>query len=216
MAESSSGDNLATAAGAGGAFEIAKELTLFQVEQSLVLLADSAEEEGITPEIEQALIQYLEGAVEKRDRVAEFILFSKGMEKLAKAEVKRLRARQLHFKVLTERVSAMALFVLDYLRLTKLEGKTHTLRKRKCPPSVKIIEREKISAEYKHITVTLALTQWEMLLASAPELIRDAVVSSIQKQDVSLDLESIKRALNLEKKVEGADLLVNKFTLQVS
>jgi hypothetical protein len=216
MPESNGPENLATGTEVGSALEIAKELTLFQVEQSLVLLADSAEEEGITPEIEQALIQYLEGAVEKRDRVAEFILFSKGMEKLAKAEVKRLRARQLRFKVLTERVSAMALFVLDYLRVTKLEGKTHTLKKRKCPPSVKIIEREKISAEYKHVTVTLALTQWEMLLASAPELIRDAVVSSIQKQDVSLDLESIKRALNLEKKVEGADLLVNKFTLQVS
>jgi hypothetical protein len=32
--------------------ELAKAFTLFQIEESLVLLAESAEEEGLTPEIE--------------------------------------------------------------------------------------------------------------------------------------------------------------------
>ncbi len=216
MPDTNGTENLATATKVGSALEIAKELTLFQLEQSLVLLADSAEEEGITPELEQALIRYIEGAVEKRDRVAEFIRFCKGMEKLAKAEVKRLRARQLHFKVMAARVSTMALFVLDYLQVTKLEGKTHTLKKRKCPPSVKILERDKIPVEYRHITVTLPLPEWQALLARVPEDLQQAVVSSIRRQEVSLDLEAIKQALNLERKVDGADLLVNKFTLQVS
>ena len=35
--------------------ELAKDFTLFQIEESLVLLAESAEEEGLTPEIERAL-----------------------------------------------------------------------------------------------------------------------------------------------------------------
>ena len=39
--------------------DLAKALTLFQIEESLVLLAESAEEEGLTPEIEQALTVYL-------------------------------------------------------------------------------------------------------------------------------------------------------------
>jgi hypothetical protein len=55
--------------------ELAKAFTLFQIEESLMLLAESAEEEGPTPEIEAALTAYLEGAVEKRDRVAEFYPF---------------------------------------------------------------------------------------------------------------------------------------------
>ena len=59
--------------------ELAKGFTLFQIEESLVLLAESAEEEGLTPEIEQSLTVYLEGAAEKRDRVAEFIHFCEGM-----------------------------------------------------------------------------------------------------------------------------------------
>ena len=51
------------------ATEIATGLTLFQIEESIALLAESAEEAGLTPEIEQALVTYLEGALEKRDRV---------------------------------------------------------------------------------------------------------------------------------------------------
>ena len=41
--------------------DLAKALTLFQIEESLVLLAESAEEEGLTPEIEQAMTVYLAG-----------------------------------------------------------------------------------------------------------------------------------------------------------
>ena len=33
--------------------ELAKDFTLFQIEESLMLLAESAEEEGLTPEIER-------------------------------------------------------------------------------------------------------------------------------------------------------------------
>jgi hypothetical protein len=32
------------------------------------------------------------------------------------------------------------------------------------------------------------------------------VIASIRKQEISLDLEGIKQALNLEEKVDGADL----------
>ena len=114
--------------------ELAKDFTLFQIEESLVLLAESAEEEGLTAEIERALTVYLEGAAEKRDRVADFIHFCEGMAELAKAEGKRLQARQKHFEATAERVSAMVLRVLDYLGVKKLEGRTNTLKKRKCPP----------------------------------------------------------------------------------
>ena len=37
------------------ATHIASGLTLFQIEESIALLAEAAEEEGMTPDIEQAL-----------------------------------------------------------------------------------------------------------------------------------------------------------------
>jgi Siphovirus Gp157 len=195
--------------------DLAKALTLFQIEESLVLLAESAEEEGLTPEIEQALTVYLEGAAEKRDRVADFIHFCEGMTELAKAEGKRLQARQKHFEATAERVSAMVLRVLDHLGVKKLEGRTNTLKKRKCPASVKIIDEAKVPDEYKHITVTLPLPQWQELLAGAGEEFRKAVLSGIRRQETSVELEAIKQALNLEKTVEGADLVINRFKLQL-
>jgi hypothetical protein len=195
--------------------ELAKAFTLFQIEESLVLLAESAEEEGLTPEIETALTAYLEGAVEKRDRVAEFIHFCDAMAELAKAEVKRLQARQKHFEATAERVSGMVLHVLDWLRVKKLEGRTNTLKKRKCPPSVNVIDEQKIPAEYKRVTITLPLPQWQELLAGTSEDSRNIVLSGLRKQEITLDLEAIKQALNLEKAVEGADLAINRFKLQV-
>ena len=197
------------------ATELAKGFTLFQIEESLVLLAESAEEEGLTLEIERALTVYLEGAAEKRDRVADFIHFCEGMAELAKAEGKRLQARQKHFEATAERVSAMVLRVLDYLGVKKLEGRTNTLKKRKCPPSVRIIDEAKVPAEFKYITVTLPLPQWQELLAGTGEEFRKAVVCGIRKEETTVELEAIKQALNREKRVEGADLVVNRFKLQV-
>ena len=215
MPDSDNANGAVVAAETGAPAALAGTLTLFQVEQSLALLAESAEEEGLTPELEQALIRYMEGAVEKRDRVAEFILFCEGMADLAKAEVKRLQARQKHFEATAERVSTMVLRVLDFLAVSKLEGRTHTLKKRKCPASVKVVEEEKIPPAYKRITVTLPMTEWQKLLGGIPDVLQTAIVASIRKQEVSLDLEAIKQALNGEQNVDGADLVVNKFKLQV-
>jgi hypothetical protein len=41
-------------------------------------------------------------------------------------------------------------------------------------------------------------------------------VVGLRKQEITLDLEAIKQALNLEKAVEGADLAINRFKLQVT
>jgi hypothetical protein len=199
-----------------GATDLAKTLSLFQIEESLVLLAESSEASGLTPEIEGALAAYLKGAVEKRDRVAEFIRFCESMAELAKAEAKRLQARQKHFEAAAERVSGMVLRVLDWLGAEKLEGRTNTLKKRKCPPSVNVIDEQKIPAEYKRVTVTLPLPQWQQLLDGIPEGARNTVLAGVRKQEISLDLEAIKQALSLEKAIEGADLALDRFKLQVS
>jgi len=44
-------------------------------------------------------------------------------------------------------------------------------------PSVKIIDDAKVPAEFKHITVTLPLPQWQELLAGSGEEFRKAVLS---------------------------------------
>ena len=194
---------------------IASGLTLFQIEESIALLAEAAEEEGLTPGIEQALTTYLQGALEKRDRVAEFIQYCEWMAELAKAEIKRLQGRQKHFEGTADRVSAMVLRVLDFLGAKKLEGRTHTLCKRKCPPSVRIDDETRVPSEFKRVTVTLRLDEWNRLLAAAGDNLRQTVETATVKRDEAIDLKAVKEALNLEREVPGADLVVNRFSLDI-
>ena len=46
--------------------------------------------------------------------------------------------------------------------------------------------------------------------------IRNTILACVRKQEIALDLEGIKQALNLEKAVDGADLALNRFKLQVN
>ena len=108
----------------------------------------------------------------------------------------------------------MALRVLDYLGAKNLEGRTNAL-KRGSVSLGQIITEAKFPAEFKHITVTLPLPLWQELLAGTGEEFRKAVVYGVRKQETSVELEAIKQALNLEKAVEGADLVINRFKLQV-
>ena len=195
--------------------DIASGLTLFQIEESIALLADAAEEEGMTPDIEQALTTYLQGALEKRDRVAEFIQYCEWMADLAKAEIKRLQGRQKHFEGTADRVSAMVLRVLDFLGAKRLGGRTHTLSKRKCPPSVRIDDETRVPSEFKRVTVTLRLDEWNRLLAAVGDNLRQTVETAIVKREEAIDFKAVKEALNLEREVAGADLVVNRFSLEV-
>jgi hypothetical protein len=198
--QNSNGQNGAAFAGLPAPVEIASSLTIFQIEESLTLLAEAAQEEGLTPEIEQAFAQYLEGAAEKRDRVAEFIQYCEGMAELAKVQVKRLQARQKRFEATAERVESMVLRVLDAFGVNRHEGKTHTLKKRKCPASVDITDEAQVPAEFKRVTVALPLVQWHTLLAEAPEQLREQIVKNGMKQEFAIDLTAVKQALNLEQR----------------
>ncbi len=120
--------------------------------------------------------------------MAEFILYCEGMAAMSKAEVQRLQGRQEHFESTAERVRGMALRVLDYLGVAKLVGRTHTLKKRKCPPSVAVQEEAKIPVAFKWVTVVLPLSCWEKLLTVLPDEIGDYARAEIVKQETTINL----------------------------
>lgn len=213
--ESNDASPCAAVVNPSAATDIARGLTLFQIEESIALLAEAAEEAGMTTDIEQALTTYLQGTLEKRDRVAEFIQYCEWMADLAKAEIKRLQGRQKHFEGTANCVSAMVLRVLDYLGAKKLEGRTHTLSKRKCPPSVRIDDETSVPSEFKRVTVTLRLDEWNRLLAAAGDDLRQTVETAIVKREETIDLKAVKEALNAERDVPGADLVLSRFSLEV-
>ena len=70
-------------------------------------------------------------------------------------------------------------------------------------------------SEFKRITVTLRLDEWNRLLAAAGDSLRQMVETAIVKREQAIDLKAVKEALNLERNVAGADLVVNRFSLDV-
>ena len=82
-------------------------------------------------------------------------------------------------KHMAERVESMVLHVLDAFGVNRLEGKTHTLKKRKCPTSVEVTDVGQVPAEFKRVTVTLPVVQWR----SPKEATRRTPLSTFCKQD---------------------------------
>ena len=110
---------------------------LYDIEQHLAALLDT--EEMVPAELEEQFSRELQAtlttAVEKRDRVGQFILHLNSQIALAHAEVKRLQERETFFEKVLNRVENYVTWTIDSLGLDAkgkrktLEGKTLTLQK---------------------------------------------------------------------------------------
>jgi len=129
---------------------LANSMTLYELEESLSLLLESAEEqEELTPELKAAIEQYALGAAEKRDRVARFLARCESQEELAKREIERLQARKKRFENARSRLEDYLVGFMERRGLKKLEGLTATLALRGCPPSVHVYDEEQLPAKYE-------------------------------------------------------------------
>ena len=131
-----------------------KGLTLWEIEQELVEAFDDWHESlAATPEareeaLEEVLKAYLEAAVEKRDRVAQFISHLESQSDAAKKEIERLTLRKRRFDAKRERMLAYLDHVMQMRGVKKLEGKQRVIKRRKCPPSLVITDPSKIPAAF--------------------------------------------------------------------
>jgi len=134
-------------------------LTLFEIESELTeameswLEADiavqdngegSVEAAGELEHLRSIVFGYLGAAVEKRDRVAKFMLHLKSQEELARAEVQRMQERAQRFSRARERIKGYVAAVMESQGVKKLEGEHYTLGLRKTPDSIEILDEKLI------------------------------------------------------------------------
>jgi len=110
-----------------------RRCSLFQIEESLVLLAESSEANGLTRRSKGRWRLSERSGRETRSggRVHPFCEGWRTGEGGSEAPPGPAKA----FEAAAERVSSMVLRFLEWLGAEKLEGRTNTLKKRKCPPS---------------------------------------------------------------------------------
>lgn len=196
-------------------------LTLYAIEEQLTAMADTAE---LVPEDqEQAFLEEfraaLTAAVEKRDRVGQFLSHLEHQVAFAKAEIARLQERKAFFERAIEKMEGYVIHVIEAIgpdakgKYPKLEGRTVTFSLKDCPPSVAIQDEAAIPSDYKAITITMPARQWEALLDSLDLEQRASVLDSVEKPKVAVSKTAIKKAIDGGTQIPGADLIVGKKTL---
>jgi Siphovirus Gp157 len=154
---------------------LASEMTLFEIDESLALLMDSAndaaaENSGEIPEeLRQALLDYCEAFGAKVDNIANYIKSQECEARNAKAEIDRLQARRTAAENRVERLKGLLKYFMETRSLRSMKGRLNTISLRKNSQDSLVVDRpDAIPSEYWRASFTVALTELQELLAHLP------------------------------------------------
>jgi hypothetical protein len=197
---------------------------LYVIEDCLAALIETAE--LVSPEQEQefrAEFQTaLTAAVDKRDRVGQFLAHLEQQIDFAKFEIDRLRQRKATCERALVRLEDYVIGTIENLgtdgngKYRRLEGTTTTFSLRACPPSVEVADETAIPAEYKVLILKLPAVMWEQLLDGLEIEQRAAVLGQVRSPEVTVDKRSIKAAIDGGVDVPGAGLAIGRHSLRRS
>ena len=195
---------------------------LYAIEEHLAILVDTAE--LVSPDQEQEFFAEfqvaLTTAVEKRDRVGQFMAHLEQQIAFATFEIDRLKERKAIYQRALERIEGYVARTIEVLgmdakgKYRKLEGKTVTFSLARCPPSVELSDEAAVPAEYKSLTLKVPAVVWEKILAELDRDHREELLGVAKCQDISVDKRSIRAAINVGLTVPGADLAIGKTSLR--
>jgi len=195
---------------------LASEMSLFQLDETLSLLMESATEEAtagngeIPEELRQALLDYCEAFGEKVDNIANYIKAHEGEARNAKLEIERLMTRQAAAENKVERLKGLLKYFMDTRGLMSMKGRLNTISlRRNSQDSLIVATPDGIPAEFCKLSMTIGLPDWEELVAHLPDdndlrsrLARDSSVIGKREPDNA----KLRAALQAGERVEGAEL----------
>jgi hypothetical protein len=197
---------------------------LYAIEDTLAALIETAE--LVSPEQEREFRTEfqtaLNAAVDKRDKVGQFLAHLERQIDFARFEIDRLRQRKAASERALARLEEYVIETIEKLgtdgkgRYRTLEGKTTTFSLRGCPPSVEVADESAIPAEYKTLTLKLPAVTWEQLLDGLDIEQRAAVLAQVKSPEVGVDKRSIKAAFDGGADVPGAGLVSGRHALRRS
>jgi hypothetical protein len=197
---------------------------LYAIEDTLAALIETAE--LVSPEQEREFRTEfqtaLNAAVDKRDKVGQFLTHLERQIDFARFEIDRLRQRKAASERALARLEEYVIETIEKLgtdgkgRYRTLEGKTTTFSLRGCPPSVEVADESAIPAEYKTLTLKLPAVTWEQLLDGLEIEQRAAVLAQVKSPEIGVDKRSIKAAFDGGADVPGAGLVSGRHALRRS
>jgi hypothetical protein len=151
-------------------------MTLFEIDESLSLLMESAAEAAaanngdVPDELRQALLDYCEAFGAKVDNIANYIKSQECEARNAKTEIDRLQSRQVAAENKVERLKGILRYFMESRGLRSMKGRLNTISLRKNSQDSLVVDSvDTIPSEYCRVSIALPAPDLEELLRHLPE-----------------------------------------------
>ncbi|MEZ5398713.1 MAG: siphovirus Gp157 family protein [Bryobacteraceae bacterium] len=174
--------------------EVAKGLSMFEIDEGLEALVEAAEQEAeanngeISESIKTALATYAEAFGYKVDRIANYLKAQKAESELAQREAERFQARHKAAENREKRLKQMLVWFMISRNTLKLRGALNTISlQANSAPSLVIQDTTYIPSSFYRAKVELTWPEWREIVESLPpsslrDRLSDAEGRTVQKE----------------------------------
>jgi hypothetical protein len=157
------------------ATEVARGLSLLEIDESLAALVEAAEEEAeanngeLSESIQAALATYAGAFGYKIDRIADFLKAQKAESEIAQREAERFHARHKSAENREKRLKQMLVWFMLSRNVQKLRGELNTIcLQANSAPSLVIKEIAHIPASFYRARIEITWPEWIEVLEGLP------------------------------------------------
>src|SRR5579859_2404904 len=167
---------MSTAPIAVTAQEVAKGLSMFEIDEGLEALVEAAEQEAeanngeISKEIETALATYADAFGYKVDRIANYLKAQKAEAEMAQREAERFQARYKAAENREKRLKQMLVWFMLTRNVQKLRGELNTIcLQANSAPSLVVNETTHIPASFYRARIEITWPEWIEVIEALPQ-----------------------------------------------
>lgn len=174
--------------------EVAKGLSMFEIDECLEALVEAAEQEAeanngeISEELKTALATYAEAFGYKVDRIADYLKAQKAEAEMAHREAERFQARHKAAENREKRLKQMLVWFMTTRNVQKLRGAFNTISlQANSVPSLVIHDTTHVPESFYRARVELSWPEWREIVESLPpgtiqDRLRESEGKSVQKE----------------------------------
>jgi len=166
---------MSTTAISPSATEVARGLSMFEIDESLAALVEAAAEETdanngeISDELKTVLATYAEAFGYKVDRIADYLKAQKAEAELAQREAERFQSRYKAAENREKRLKQMLAWFMVTREVQKLRGAMNTISlQANGTPSLVIQETTHIPDSFYRARIDLSWPEWHEILEGLP------------------------------------------------
>jgi hypothetical protein len=195
--------------------DVAKGLSMFDIDESLEALVEAAEQEAeanngeISEDIKTALATYAEAFGYKVDRIANYLKAQKAEAELAQREAERFQARHKAAENREKRLKQMLVWFMISRSTPKLRGSLNTISlQANSAPSLTIQETTHIPDSFYRAKVELTWPEWREIVDSLPpSVLRDRLGATDKIVQKDLQRGILSDALARGETITGVSLV---------